>query len=300
MDMFLIVSDNLKKIIDIKKLKIVKNNKENFNIYYLKINKKILDKIIFYCYNNKKNKLSTLKIDNLFYYLLHMYYFIILHILIKKINNIFSYKDGILIYSKNLKNNEKQYNCLHDILNNKNLESNVKELIQCDTILKNDIKNIDKYIIDEKINIQKLRILLIIKNALKFDFDRLFRYLDKYKFVDILKVGDFDKDFFKKINNINKEYGTSVEIKDTKFKNKNAIYKYNIYINFDCDEKLLNSGYLLNKKSLYLDMQNSETDRFNVYKKVYDKYKDSYSTKYIDINDFNVLDIGYIYKKICT
>ena len=300
MDMFLIVSDNLKKIIDIKKLKIVKNNKENFNIYYLKINKKILDKIIFYCYNNKKNKLSTLKIDNLFYYLLHMYYFIILHILIKKINNIFSYKDGILIYSKNLKNNEKQYNCLHDILNNKNLESNVKELIQCDTILKNDIKNIDKYIIDEKINIQKLRILLIIKNALKFDFDRLFRYLDKYKFVDILKVGDFDKDFFKKINNINKEYGTSVEIKDTKFKNKNAIYKYNRYINFDCDENLLNSGYLLNKKSLYLDMQNSETDRFNVYKKVYDKYKDSYSTKYIDINDFNVLDIGYIYKKICT
>ncbi len=51
----------------------------------------------------------------------------------------------------------------------------------------------DKYINDNKIDLCKLKILIIINDLRDFDENKLLEYISKYKFVDVLKTKNINK-----------------------------------------------------------------------------------------------------------
>jgi hypothetical protein len=151
---------------------------------------------------------------------------------------------------------------------------------------KNDIKNIDIFIKNNNLDIYKVKVIYVIKNKENIDIERFLEYIYKYKFVDILYTNKVDSSIKRQVNNLNNEYGTSIEVID-----KKNVSKYDIYILEDVYKKDL-EGYILNKKRLVIELNNSTDDLFNEYNKCYDKN----SIKLKNINElekYNKTSIGY-------
>ncbi|MEG1990406.1 MAG: hypothetical protein RR136_05430, partial [Clostridia bacterium] len=119
----------------------------------------------------------------------------------------------------------------------------------------------------------------------------LISYIEIFKHLDILYIESnfINKDFIKLINNINKEYGTSIAfIKDFDLK------RYDIYLVFNNVDL---SNYLLNKKSKYINLINSDNDIYSKEYLIYKKYEnelintDRYSKTKIGKGIINLLDI---------
>lgn len=281
-----------KKIFCLKYLNIVKTG---VTIKYLGINNKYIDKYMFYQYSNqtkyKKKQKKTINIkENRLFDLIKSTYFKfskkMLEIKITKcIKRLCAAKNNpyVAILSKRVCDNPNYNDYFINLLSDLNIE-----IIKPDnTIVKNDINNINKYIEINNIHADKIRILWMMENSDNFDIDRLFRYIDKYKFVDILKIGSKDKKLNTTINEINKEYGTSIDILD-----KKNLTNYNVYVNFDLSEKLLNK-YILNKRGKYIYLKDSEEDEFNenyiAFKKNIDVFRE---INIFGLEYFRKLDIG--------
>lgn len=265
------------------------------HIKYISIDKKVLDKVLNYCYNNYKNKLQNINKSNLFLNkIFKMCYNLKERKLLKylsKFNSMYD-NDNVAILSKNILANKLYYKYVNDIF----VKSNIPIFIQENTIIRNDIKNIDEYILRKSIDIQKFKILWIIKSSMNFDYDRLINYLSRYKFIDILNFEKNDINLEKKIEFINKEYGTSIQLINTK-----NIFEYDVYINFDIKEIDLFNKYIINRDNLYIDMKNSENDIFNQYNILYKKFKDiSLEFENFNIKNYTNIDMGYIYSIINT
>lgn len=136
------------------------------------------------------------------------------------------------------------------------------ELIANDTIKKNSIKYLQSYSSDSKI-------LCIISE--KIDVLILLEYIEKFKIVDFLYIGDKDINFVKNIANINKEYGSTVSFIDSL-----DITSYDIYVIFNNVDL---SKYIINRKNKLLDLTSSDNDIYSHEYKIYNKYSDEIINK---------------------
>ena len=283
-------------------LNISSYGKNSINILTLKLNKKLIEKLVLFDkyisnknkkktikkYIKDKNELSTFKIDNLFCYISCVYYYILSYIYSRKLKKYIN-DDSIIIYSKEIqKSNLVKYInkyllnlCKYKVIKHQN------------TIKYNVFRNIDLFIKNNNLDINKLKILLIVDNISNLDYNKIIEYIQKYKFIDILCIRDVLIDTKDKISNINNEYGTSIEII-----NRVNILNYDIYINIDVNKKYFLEHYIVNKKSKYIDINDSTTDEYNSLYINFNEYveKNNFNIL-VDIYRYNMLDIGYVCQK---
>ncbi|MDD2376168.1 MAG: hypothetical protein PHD15_02880 [Clostridia bacterium] len=196
-------------------------------------------------------------------------------ILEKYLSNIFKSKKFdeskyIYITSYEFDKNSVLKDKLNTFLNNR-----FSEVIVNDTIKKNSIKYLQSYGIESKI-------LCIISE--KIDMAILLSYIEKFKMVDFLYIGEKDNIFSKNINNINTEYGSTVS-----FINSIDLTIYNVYIVFNQVDL---NGYILNRKSKYLDLTSSDNDIYSKEYRIFYKY----SNEIVNKENFSKTRIG---KLIC-
>ena len=165
-------------------------------------------------------------------------------------------------------------NILKDKLNTL-LDNRFTEIMVNDTIKKNSIKYLKNYSNESKI-------LCIISE--KIDIIILLKFIEKFKMVDFLYIGKKDDNFSKNINNINMEYGSTVS-----FINSIDLTIYNVYLLFN---QIDLSGYILNRKSKYLDLTSSDNDIYSKEYKIFNKY----SNEIVNKENYSKTRIG---KLIC-
>ena len=158
-----------------------------------------------------------------------------------------------------------------------------EELNIKNNLKRKDVVYMDKYINDNKIDLCKLKILIIINDLRDFDENKLLEYISKYKFVDVL-------------NTINNEYGTTIELIG-----KRNIQKYNIYLMYSkMDRNIFIQQYILNGKSLYLDMNDIDMDIMSEEYICYKRYEPEILTILnrleINRNNFSKVKLGFLFK----
>ena len=172
----------------------------------------------------------------------------------------------------------------------------IKEIKISNKMLVNDIRYINDYVERAKINKNKLKILIAINDIKDFSTPKLIEYISNYKFVDILRMNGINKIEYNKlsskINEINEEYGTTIEIIQ-----KRNIQDYNVclmYSNIDKNE--FTSHYILGKNSKYLDINNEEEDIYNENNRVFERNKYDIETLFkriqVNMNHFSKNKIG--------
>lgn len=144
-----------------------------------------------------------------------------------------------------------------------NEEIELNEVIVQNMMYQNDIKHIEEYINTSKISKNKLKILLVLNDISDYDEEKIKEYIANYKFVDILKMPNINKlDLGKikqSIDEINEEYGSTIEIIS-----KKNIQEYNIYIMYsNVSYDYFTSHYILKKRSKYIDMKAEDLDLYN-------------------------------------
>ncbi|MCX8074754.1 MAG: hypothetical protein N2749_04110 [Clostridia bacterium] len=281
------VDENIKKIIKRKNNKYSKKNilVVDYGIFkYIAINSIFINKFISDFNNTKKISVKDIKytIKNIYHKFLNKLFKEDFLYIVDKITN----SKNIAVFSGVIKENKEYYEYFKSLLSIKNIE-----YIDIQSNIKNhDIKIIDKYIDEENIKAEKVKVLWMIRSQNNFDSVRLLQYIEKFKYVDILKVGIKDKMIDKRVNDINKEYGTIVDIID-----KKKLIDYNVYVNFDLNKDNIGK-YIINKKSKFIDFT-SVDDEFD---ENYIAYKNNefkiYEYSIININRFNKLDIGFCLK----
>lgn len=142
------------------------------------------------------------------------------------------------------------------------LDDRFNEVIGNNTIQKNSIKYLKTYD-------SKSKVLCIISE--KIDITILLSYIEKFKIVDFIYIGNQDINFIKNINNVNLEYGSTVS-----FVNSLDLTMYDVYILFN-DVDL--SGYILNKRNKFLNLISSDNDIYSQEYKVYNKYSNELVNK---------------------
>lgn len=156
------------------------------------------------------------------------------------------------------------------------LDERFIQIIGNDTIKKNSIKYLKDYS-------SQTKILCIISE--KIDITILLKFIEKFKMVDFLYLNNKDTNFIKNINNINLEYGSTIS-----FINSNDLTIYDVYIVFNNVDL---NGYILNKKSKYLDLNSSDNDIYCKEYKIYSKY----SNEIVNKENYSKTRLGKI---ICT
>lgn len=281
MDNILIDITDFKSDLDIdkklyNKAYIVSNIKyKNLNTDYIKINSKYINEIKENV--NKKSNVFLLtlkKIRNIEY-----------KYKIKSLEKILkNYENQTAILSNNIYNKPYYIEYISEILSNCNL----KELKLENTMNNNSIKIVEKYISEEVIDINKLKILWMINDLESIDITKLLEYIEKFKYLDILSKHT-NKMMLTKILNINKEYGTAINV----IKKRNIV-EYNIYINFDMSD-IDKNEYIYNSSKKIINIKNSDEDIFNPLYISYIKNIDN--IRNIDknlIGKFSKLNLGYL------
>lgn len=151
---------------------------------------------------------------------------------------------------------------IFDILSS-NEEIEINEVKSDNKMYENDIKHIEEYVNSSKINRNKLKILIALNNISDYNEEKIKEYITSYKFVDILKMPNINKLELNKIkqsiDNINEEYGSTIEIIS-----KRNIQEYSIYMMYsNVSYDYFTSHYILKKKSKYIDMKNEDLDLYN-------------------------------------
>lgn len=230
--------------------------------------------ILFDILKNSKKKIRIERYLNTFGECIYVYLnenIIINKNIIDKLNNKFHEKHIQRIF-KSKKFDEKKYVYITSYELDKNtilkekllsiLDDRFCDVGPLDTIKKNSIKYLKSYSNDSKI-------LCIISQ--KIDTLILLEYIEKFKIVDFLYIGNRDINFIKNINNINHEYGSTVS-----FINSNDITNYDIYVLFN-DVDL--SSYIINRKNRFLDLTSSDNDIYSQEYKIYNKYSNEIINK---------------------
>ncbi len=222
--------------------------------------------------------------------------------------NIYFFKKFIKSYIKNIKDINvvfsKKFNGMDYIRNE------IKKILHiingnCKYIKSdNDLKNHDSiylknYILNNKIDKSKFRILVVVDDIKDFEKEKLKEYLEEYKFVDILRMSNISKGDYKRlskeVNDINNEYGSSMEIIQ-----KRNIQNYDFYIIYSQNrKKYLISHYVLNKKAYILDITDVDDDVYSKEYKLYEKNKKYIDTLFnrlnLDVDNFCKTELGSLY-----
>jgi len=151
---------------------------------------------------------------------------------------------------------------IYNILSS-NSEMKINEINVDNQMYENDIKHIEDYINTSKINRNKLKILLVLNDISDYNEEKIKEYITNYKFVDILKMPNINKlevgRIKQNIDEINEEYGSTIEIIS-----KKNIQEYSIYIMYsNVSYDYFTSHYILKKRSKYIDMKNEDLDLYN-------------------------------------
>ena len=177
-----------------------------------------------------------------------------------------------IICSKRLEEDTKMKQCLLQIL--QSIEKlHVTEILASNTMDKNDMKYMDKFVKAKKIGLSKLKILIAINDKADLNIDKIVEYIGKYKFVDILRMQNISKADYRyiqdKINAINEEYGTTIDVIQ-----KRNIQSYHIYIiNSNIDKAYFKEHYILRKQACYIYMKDPDSDELGAACKAYEKGK---------------------------
>lgn len=230
--------------------------------------------ILFDILKNSKKKIKIERYLNTFGECIYVYInenIIINNNIIDKLNNIFHEKYIQKIF-KSKRFNEEKYIYITSYELDKNtilkekllnmLDDRFCEIGSLETIKKNSVKYLKGYSNDSKI-------LCIISE--KIDTLILLEYIEKFKIVDFLYIGNIDINFMKNINNINHEYGSTVS-----FINSRDITNYDIYVLFN-DVDL--SSYIINRKNKLLVLTSSDNDVYSQEYKIYSKYSNEIINK---------------------
>ena len=162
-----------------------------------------------------------------------------------------------------------------------------------------DISYIERYMTVKKINPDRFKLLVAIDDILDFDFEKFLEYVLKYKCVDILKMQDINKYYYKKlakvVENINNEYGSSVQIIQ-----KRNLQNYDFCIIYTENQKeYFKSHYVLKREAYILDITNVDDDILSKEYKIYEKNKSYIETIFkrmkLDVNEFCKVDLGKLY-----
>lgn len=247
--------DNLPKLSNLLKYEItidILSHGQFYNNINLKIDENLLNKFV----NNKANKLLKVMFE------LNLK---------SKLKNIETLN---VVFSKSLdkKENENAKRYILKVLSSIN-NIKFKEIVISNKMNINDIKYINEYINSEKINPNKLKILIALDNIDDYSDKKMIEYISNFKYVDILKMSGIDKIRYKKLNEkidkINDEYGTTIEITQ-----KRNIQEYNVYLVYSkVNKDEFKSHYILRKKSKILCMNDEEQDILNENIKAYEKNK---------------------------
>lgn len=175
-------------------------------------------------------------------------------------------------------------------------ELEIKIIKQDNTMEVNDMDYIEEYIKAEKLNLNKLKILVVINDIKDYKEEKLKEYIATYKFVDILRMGGITKMQYQKIvesvNLINEEFGSTIEITQ-----KRNVQEYAIYIMYSkvTKEEFI-SHYIIRKKAKYLEMKEADQDVHHENMKEYNKNKYDIETLLkrikLDINRFSQNKLG--------
>ena len=162
-----------------------------------------------------------------------------------------------------------------------------------------DISYIERYMTVKKINPDRFKLLVAIDDILDFDFEKFLEYVLKYKCVDILNMQDINKYDYKKlakvVENINNEYGSSVQIIQ-----KRNLQNYDFCILYTENQKeYFKSHYVLKREAYILDITNVDDDILSKEYKIYEKNKSYIETIFkrmkLDVNEFCKVDLGKLY-----
>jgi hypothetical protein len=217
-------------------------------------------------------------------------------ILIKYLNYKIKKMDEIyLIYSNKL---DKLLECKKYIFNifKYNVELCVNEIYTENTMQKNDLLYIDDFVKNNKISLNKLKILVVVDNKKDYIKSKMTEYIEKYKFVDVLRMSNINKIDYKflqnEISSINEEYGSTIDIIQ-----KRNIQTYNIYIFFsDIDKNEFKSHYIVRKQAKFINMKNPDEDYLGKACKSYEKSKYEIETLFnrmgIHVENFSKNKLG--------
>ena len=206
----------------------------------------------------------------------------------RNLNIIFSKKINSLVVIKN-----ELINVLNIIVQNNNYIESLNQLKQ------RDIKYIERYISTNKIDKNKFKLLVVLNDLIDLDVNKIKEYIEKYKFVDILKMKDVSKIQYKKMLNIieeiNKEYGASIDIIQ-----KRNIQNYNFYILYSKGLKeFFKTHYILDNKAYVLDITDVDDDILSKEYKLYEKNKGYIKTLFdrmcLSNENFSKTDLGSLY-----
>ena len=165
----------------------------------------------------------------------------------------------------------------------------------------NELDNvyISRYLLERKKDINKFKLLIVINYIANFDYDRLIKYIEKYKFVDKLRMQNISKVEYKKLNStvnkINEEYGSSVEIIQ-----KRNIQEYDFCVILSSNIKeYFKSHYILRNDTYILDITDVDSDVLSKEYKAYQKNQKYIQTMFnrmnLNLENFLKTDIGSIY-----
>ncbi len=171
-----------------------------------------------------------------------------------------------------------------------------EEIKEINEMSKHDMIYIDRFIEKQNIKLNKLKILFVLNDIGDYNNDKIKEYLSKYKFLDILIYNNMGKIQLKKItkyvDDINTEYGTTIEIIQ-----KKNISSYHVYVVFSKISKLDFIGnYVLRKNSLYIDLNNANEDILSTPYLEFERHKQEleviFNRMNIVINDFSINKLG--------
>lgn len=174
------------------------------------------------------------------------------------------------------------------------------EIVIPNNLKLNDTLYIEKYIKDNKKDLNKFKILIILDNITDYDETKLLEYISKYKFIDILKTKNINKyeynKLLKNIQRINNEYGTTIDIIQ-----KRNIQKYDVYLVYsNLDKMQFSRNYILSNKSLYINMLDVDLDVLSEEYICYERYEPEILTLLnrlrINANHFSKVKLGFLFK----
>lgn len=158
-------------------------------------------------------------------------------------------------------------------------------------LYKNDVKYIDKYIEEKKLNKRALKVLFVIDDIRSYKIRQKFeQFLDEYKIVDIWLTYNKNYSFLKKyVEKMNKEQGTTIEVLD-----KMPKRPYNILLVFS---KMHMEYY--NNSSFILDYNNSDLDvesnTYLIYKNNEKHFKRIFLKLNMEISRYEKTKLGKLY-----
>ena len=221
-------------------------------------------------------------------------YYVLSKVLKNKISN---FNNINIVFSRLFENVPSLKKQVTDLLFSINKEASLVQSIN--NLNELDSVYISRYILERKKDINKFKLLIVIDYLKDFDINKLKKYIEKYKFVDILRMQNITKIEYKKlddlIDKVNEEYGSSIEIIQ-----KRNIQEYDFCILLSSNIKeYFKSHYILGKDSYVLDITDVDNDILSKEYKSYQRNKGYVETIFnrmnLSMENFLKTDIGSIY-----